>query len=180
MSRDRRGDRRSSGRRSTQRRWQMIGLLSRRVWVDGGVEVDTQGDAFFVASPTAADALAAAREATEALAAGTIRVRIGLHTGTALAGSPGTYVGTDVHRAARIAPAAHGGQVLVSASTRELVEGVELRDLGEHRFKDLVAAERVMELGMAISPPICLALPHESASAGNRVSGSRERTGGGR
>jgi len=110
-----------------------------------GVEVDTQGDAFFVAFPTAPGALAAARAITERLAESLIRLRMGLHTGTPLVTDEG-YVGADVHRAARIAAAGHGGQVLVSASTSMLLE-VELRDLGEHRFKDLAAAERVYQLG---------------------------------
>ena len=89
----------------------------------GGVEVDTQGDAFFYAFPTAPGALAAAAEGREALASGPIRVRIGLHTGTAHPSEEG-YVGQDVHRAARIASAAHGGQVVVSAATAALVVGV--------------------------------------------------------
>src|SRR5207249_7816494 len=86
----------------------------------GGVEVDTQGDAFFVAFPTAPGALAAAAEAQEALAGGPIRVRMGLHTGTPLLTGQ-EYFGVDVHRAARLAAAGHGGQVLVSAATRALV-----------------------------------------------------------
>jgi predicted ATPase/class 3 adenylate cyclase len=112
---------------------------------EDGVEVDTQGDAFFFAFPTAPGALAAAEGMTKALAAGPIRVRAGLHTGTPLLGEEG-YIGDDVHRAARIAAAGHGGQVLVSAATASLVE-VELTDLGEHRFKDLAAPERVHQLG---------------------------------
>ena len=111
----------------------------------GGVEVDTQGDAFFVAFPTAPGALRAAAEALTGLAPGPIRVRMGIHTGTPHLAEEG-YVGGDVHRAARIAAAGHGGQVLVSASTAQLVE-LELRDLGEHRFKDLAALERVYQLG---------------------------------
>ena len=111
----------------------------------GGVEVDTQGDAFFLAFPTAPGALAAAGEITAALASGQIQVRIGLHTGTPLLTDEG-YVGGDVHRAARIAAAGHGGQVLVSSSTAPLVE-IELTDLGEHRFKDLGAPERIYQLG---------------------------------
>ncbi|HEU0303787.1 MAG TPA: adenylate/guanylate cyclase domain-containing protein, partial [Gaiellaceae bacterium] len=111
----------------------------------GGVEVDTQGDAFFFAFPTAPGALSAAELMTEAFVSGPIQVRIGLHTGTPHLGEEG-YVGGDVHRAARIAAAGHGGQVLVSASTAPLVER-ELRDLGEHRFKDLSAPERVYQLG---------------------------------
>ena len=113
----------------------------------GGVEVDTQGDAFFFAFPTAPGALAAAESFNETLAAGPIRVRTGLHTGTPLLADEG-YVGHDVHRAARIAAAAHGGQVVISASTAALLGGrFVLIDLGEHRFKDLAAAERVFQLG---------------------------------
>jgi predicted ATPase/class 3 adenylate cyclase len=117
-----------------------------------GVEVDTQGDAFFVAFPTAPGALAAARETTGALAPGPIHVRIGLHTGTPLLTDEG-YVGGDVHRAARIAAAGHGGQVLVSASTARLVE-IELTDLGEHRLKDLSAPERIYQLGEGDFPAL--------------------------
>jgi predicted ATPase/class 3 adenylate cyclase len=110
-----------------------------------GVEVDTQGDSFFVAFSTAPAALAAAAEAQDALAAGPIRVRIGIHTGTPQVTDEG-YVGADVHRAARIAAAGHGGQILVSSSTASLVED-RLRDLGEHRLKDLAASERIYQLG---------------------------------
>jgi predicted ATPase/class 3 adenylate cyclase len=113
---------------------------------NGGVEVDTQGDAFFFAFPTAPGALAAASDFTQRLASnGPIRVRVGVHTGTPFVGDEG-YVGSDVHRAARIAAAGHGGQVLVSAATASLVQP-ELTDLGEHRFKDLAAPERVFQLG---------------------------------
>jgi predicted ATPase/class 3 adenylate cyclase len=112
----------------------------------GGVEVDTQGDAFFVAFPTAPGALEAAAEALEGLAPGPIRVRIGVHTGTPHVVEEG-YVGVDVHRAARIAAAGHGGQVLISASTAALTGTEELRDLGEHRLKDLSAPERIYQLG---------------------------------
>jgi class 3 adenylate cyclase len=101
----------------------------------GGVEVDTQGDAFFVAFPTAPGALAAAAEAQASLAAGPIQVRMALHTGTPLVTEDG-YVGVDVHRAARIAAAGHGAQVLVSATTASLIKKNGLRDLGEHRLKD--------------------------------------------
>ena len=112
-----------------------------------GVEVDTQGDAFFFAFSTAPAALAAAGGLTAALASGPIHVRVGLHTGAPLLTEEG-YVGPDVHRAARIAASGHGGQVLVSAATAALVEH-ELRELGEHRFKDLAAPERVYQLGDA-------------------------------
>ena len=112
----------------------------------GGVEVDTQGDAFFFAFPTAPGALGAAHAITEGLSAGRIQVRIGLHTGTPVVTEEG-YVGPDVHRAARIAASGHGGQVLVSSSTAALVARNGLVDLGEHRFKDLSAPERVYQLG---------------------------------
>ncbi len=113
---------------------------------NGGVEVDTQGDAFFFAFPTAGGALSAASALTESLAPGPIRVRVGLHTGAPLVTGEG-YVGHDVHRAARIAAAGHGGQVLVSAATAPLVGYENLTDLGDHRFKDLTAPERVYQLG---------------------------------
>jgi class 3 adenylate cyclase len=87
---------------------------------EGGVEVDTRGDAFFFAFPTAPGALSAAGEMTQALASGPIQVRIGLHTGTPLLTEEG-YVGDDVHLAARVASAGHGGQVLVSASAAMLI-----------------------------------------------------------
>jgi predicted ATPase/class 3 adenylate cyclase len=115
-----------------------------------GVEVDTQGDAFFFAFPTAPGALSAAGAMTEALASGPIQVRVGLHTGTPLLTDEG-YVGGDVHRAARIAAAGHGGQVLVSASTAQLI-ALELTDLGEHRLKDLSGPERIFQLGDGAFP----------------------------
>jgi predicted ATPase len=120
---------------------------------EGGVEVDTQGDAFFFGFPTAPGALAAASAFTEDLASGAISVRVGIHTGTPLVTEEG-YVGTDVHRAARIGAAGHGGQVLVSASTTALAGADGLRDLGEHRFKDLSARERVYQLGTVQFPPL--------------------------
>jgi predicted ATPase len=119
----------------------------------GGVEVDTQGDAFFVAFGKATDALAAARESQVALASGPIRVRIGLHTGEPLVTEDG-YVGIDVHRAARIAAVGYGGQILVSQSTRELVGANGLRDLGDHRLKDLTAPERIYQFGPDAFPPL--------------------------
>jgi class 3 adenylate cyclase len=113
----------------------------------GGVEVDTQGDAFFVAFTRASDAVAAAGGAQAALADGPVRVRMGIHTGTPVVTDEG-YVGVDVHRTARIMSAAHGGQVLVSEQTRQLLDStVGLRDLGEHRLKDLSALERLHQLG---------------------------------
>jgi predicted ATPase len=118
-----------------------------------GVEVDTQGDAFFVAFGKASDALAAAAEAQTALAAaGPIRVRIGIHTGEPTRTDEG-YVGIDVNRAARIAAAGHGGQILLSHSTRQLIDGVELLDLGEHRLKD-VGRLRLFQVGHEGFPPL--------------------------
>src|SRR6187431_3386266 len=108
-----------------------------------GVEVDTQGDAFFVAFARASDAVAAAADAQLALAGGRVRVRMGLHTGEPRRADEG-YVGFDVHRAARIAAAGHGGQVLLSQATADLA-GVEVRDLGLHRLKDLSAPERLFQ-----------------------------------
>ena len=111
-----------------------------------GVEFGTEGDAFFVVFAGAHDALAAAAEGQAALDGGPIKVRMGLHTGEPLLTEEG-YVGLDVHRAARIAAAGHGGQVLVSQRTRELAGADGLNDLGEHRLKDLTASERIFQLG---------------------------------
>jgi len=119
-----------------------------------GVEVDTQGDAFLVAFPTAPGALSAAAEITKQLAAGPIHVRAGLHTGTPLVTDEG-YVGDDLHLAARVAASGHGGQVLVSAATAALVEPSRsaLVDLGEHRLKD-VGAVSLFQLGDGSFPPL--------------------------
>jgi predicted ATPase len=118
----------------------------------GGVEVDTQGDAFFYAFPSAKEAVAAATEAQQSLQAGPISVRMGLHTGESKLTEEG-YVGLDVHRAARIAAAGHGGQVLLSQATRELVDA-EVKDLGPHRLKDLSATERIYQFGAAEFPAL--------------------------
>lgn len=109
-----------------------------------GVEVDTQGDAFFVAFARASDAVAAATDGQRALADGPIRVRMGLHTGEPRLTEEG-YVGLDVHKGARIAAVGHGGQVLLSQTTRALVDA-RVRDLGAHRLKDLSAPERIYQL----------------------------------
>jgi class 3 adenylate cyclase len=122
------------------------------VAIQGGVEVDTQGDSFFFAFATAPAALAAAAEAQVGLEAAPVRVRMGLHTGTPLVSVEG-YVGADVHRAARIAAAGHGGQILLSQSTRDLVSA-DVRDLGFHRLKDLSAPERIFQLGDGQFPPL--------------------------
>jgi predicted ATPase len=119
----------------------------------GGVEVDTQGDSFFVAFPTAPGAVAAAAEGQAGLERGPIRVRMGMHTGTPIVTEEG-YVGADVHRAARISAASHGGQVVVSSATAALVERSGLRDLGEHRLKDLSAPEHLYQYGADSFAPL--------------------------
>jgi predicted ATPase/class 3 adenylate cyclase len=121
----------------------------------GGVEVDTQGDAFFCAFGSARAAVACAAEILEELAAGPIRVRIGVHTGEALVVDR-HYVGIDVHRAARIGACGHGGQVVLSPSTVALLEpgDVALRDLGTHRLKDLAAPVVLHQLGDEEFPPL--------------------------
>ncbi len=122
----------------------------------GGVEMDTQGDAFFFSFARARDAVAAAVATQLRLAAhpwpdgSTLRVRMSLHTGEPVVGEEG-YVGIDVVRAARICAAGHGGQVLISAATAALVgtslpDGVRERDLGEHRLKDIDRPERIYQL----------------------------------
>jgi predicted ATPase len=118
----------------------------------GGVEVDTQGDAFFVAFPTVPGALEAAVESQVALTSGPIRVRMGLHTGTPHLSDEG-YVGQDVHKGARIAAAGHGGQVLLSKETRELAR-VDVTDLGEHRLKDFDDPVWIFQLGSERFPPL--------------------------
>jgi class 3 adenylate cyclase len=129
-------------------------LLREAFAAHNGVEVDTEGDAFFCVFASARDAAACADEAQERLEATPIRVRMGLHSGEALV-ADGDYVGLDVHRAARIAAAGHGGQVLLSQATRDLlVERVKLRELGLHRLKDLAAPERLYQLGEGEFPPL--------------------------
>ena len=111
----------------------------------GGVEVDTQGDALFVAFARASDAVAAVVDAQERLREGPVRVRMGIHTGEPIRTAEG-YVGIDVHRAARIAAAGHGGQVLVSQTTRDLLREGAMLDLGPQRFKGLEESEHVYQL----------------------------------
>jgi predicted ATPase/class 3 adenylate cyclase len=124
-----------------------------------GVEIKTEGDSFFVVFHSAIDALCAAAEAQRALAAApwpegvAVHVRMGVHTGDVQI-SEGEYLGVDVHRAARIAAAAHGDQVLVSAVTRsvaepELPDGYSMRDLGEHMLKDFDVPEHLYQLDVA-------------------------------
>lgn len=131
-------------------------LLRSACAAHGGHEVDTQGDSIFLAFPTAEKAVAAAAEAQRAIAgqswpAGvTVRVRMGLHTGAPMVAGE-HYIGLDVHRAARIGAAGHGGQVLLSQTTRDLAldtlpEGATLRDLGAHQLKDLQRPEHLWQL----------------------------------
>jgi predicted ATPase len=120
----------------------------------GGVEVDTQGDAFFIAFPTAPGAVRAARAVTDELVSGPITLRIGLHTGTPLLTEEG-YVGGDVHFAARVAASAHGGQVVLSRATRALLdEHYPLIELGEHRLKDIPEPVALFQLGDGRFPPL--------------------------
>ena len=120
-----------------------------------GVEVDTQGDAFFVAFARASDAVASASRAQKALFGGPIKVRMGLHSGEPRLTGEG-YVGLDVHKGARIAAVGHGGQVLLSEATHALVDA-SVQDLGRHRLKDLTAPERIYQLeieGLASEFPL--------------------------
>jgi predicted ATPase/class 3 adenylate cyclase len=120
----------------------------------GGVEVDTQGDAFFAAFPEASAAVAAAEQAQHALASGPIRVRIGIHSGKPLVTTEG-YVGIDVHRGARVMSAGHGGQVLVSEAAYALLrDDSRLTDLGRHRLKDLTEPQTLYQLGEREFPPL--------------------------
>ncbi len=120
----------------------------------GGIEVDTQGDAFFMAFSDARSAIDAAQAFTESLATGPIRVRVGLHSGTPLTTNEG-YVGEDVHIAARIAASAHGGQIVLSGATRDLLDdGRDFVDLGEHRLKDFGAPIAIYQIGKASFPPL--------------------------
>lgn len=132
-------------------------LLQEVCKAHNGSVVGTQGDSFFVAFPSAVDGIHAAVQAQRALAAHpwidgvSLRVRMGVHTGEPQMSASESYVGIDVHRAARIAAAAHGGQVLISQRTYELVESelpedVTLRDLGEHRLKDLRQPKHLYQL----------------------------------
>jgi predicted ATPase/class 3 adenylate cyclase len=121
-----------------------------------GYEFGTEGDAFFVAFHRASEAVAAAVAGQRALAAEEwpegvpVRVRIGIHTGEPMVAA-GNYVGLDVHRAARICAAGHGGQILLSQPAAALVQhdlpaGVGIRDLGAHRLKDFDRPEQVYQL----------------------------------
>jgi hypothetical protein len=142
----------------------------------GGLEVDTQGDAFFIAFVRAKAAVNAAIEAQRDLASHAwpggveLKVRMGITTGEPSIGQEG-FIGLPVHRGARICAAAHGGQVLLAGGTSELVEdalppGIGLRDLGEHRLRDLERPERIFQLvidGLPSEfPPARTASPHDA------------------
>ncbi len=131
-------------------------ILRAHIAAAGGVEVSTGGDAFFAVFPSALAAVRAAAEAQRSLATHQwpgdrgLSVRMGLHTGEGRLGGD-DYAGLDVNRAARIGAVGHGGQVLLSDATRALVThdlpaNTALRDLGEHRLKDLPAPERLWQL----------------------------------
>lgn len=131
-------------------------LMLRAIHEHGGIEVNTEGDAFFAVFTSPDAAMAAAVAAQRALASrswpndAAVRVRMGLHTGEGVLGGS-DYLGLDVHRAARVAAAAHGGQVLVSDATRALVgsgaiPGLGSRDLGAYRLKDLDHPVRLHQL----------------------------------
>jgi DNA-binding NarL/FixJ family response regulator/class 3 adenylate cyclase len=128
-------------------------LVREAVAAQGGYEVDSRGDEFFLAFPTAGAAVDAAVSLQQSLAAhdwppgSQVRVRIGLHTGRP-ALRDGAYFGMDVHRAARICQAGHGGQVLLSAATLEELDGAAfpIEDLGEHELPGLPEPERIFQL----------------------------------
>jgi class 3 adenylate cyclase len=157
-------------------------LLREHLGNKGGTEVDTQGDAFFYSFPRARDAVAGAVEAQRALAGhewpdGTeVRVRMGLHTGEPSVGEEG-YLGLDVVRAARICSAGHGGQILLSETTRALLgndlpEGVSVVDLGQQELKD-VQHERIYQLavdGEQSFPPLKTDTPKSASDElGDRI-----------
>ena len=128
-------------------------MLRAAVSEHGGFEVDTQGDALFAAFPRASDAVAAALQAQAELAASPVLVRMGIHTGEPILANEG-YVGVDVHRAARVCAAGHGGQVLLTQTTRDLIGDYEVSSLGEHRLKDLSEPQHLYQLGFTEFPPL--------------------------
>ena len=139
-------------------------VLCRAAWsAHGGHELGTEGDSFFVVFETASAAVSAAVAAQRSIGAEgwpdgvSVRVRIGVHTGSPQRHADG-YVGMDVHRAARVAAYAHGGQVVLSEATAHLAEdalpaGVDLLDLGEHQLKDIPTRTRVLQVrGPGLAP----------------------------
>jgi predicted ATPase/class 3 adenylate cyclase len=117
-----------------------------------GFEVDDAGDGLFYAFASASEAVRAVAQAMASLADGPVRSRVGVHTGEPLLDPP-KYVGPDVHKAARIMSAAHGGQVLLSGATRGLVAD-EVLDLGRHRLKDFAEPVALFQLGSDRFPPL--------------------------
>jgi predicted ATPase len=117
-----------------------------------GYEVDDAGDGLFYAFASASEAVTAVAQAMASLADGPVRIRVGVHTGEPVLDPP-KYVGVDVHKAARIMSAAHGGQVLLSGATRELV-AEDVLDLGRHRLKDFAEQVSLYQLGPDRFPPL--------------------------
>jgi class 3 adenylate cyclase len=157
-------------------------LLREHLGEKGGTEVDTQGDAFFYSFPRARDAVAGAVAAQRALAEhdwpdrAEVKVRMGLHTGEPSVGEEG-YLGLDVVRAARICSAGHGGQILLSETTRALVgndlpEGVSVVDLGQQNLKD-VQHERIFQLALDGGPEHFPPLKAEAAKSSSDLLGER-------
>ena len=157
-------------------------LLREHLGEKGGTEVDTQGDAFFYSFPRARDAVAGAVAAQRALAdhdwpdGAEVKVRMGLHTGEPSVGDEG-YLGLDVVRAARICSAGHGGQILLSETTRALLgndlpDGVAVVDLGQQSLKD-VQHERIYQLaldGKQSFPPLKTDTPKSASDElGDRI-----------
>ena len=131
-------------------------LVERAITENKGTVVKTEGDSFFAVFPAASDALEASVAAQHALMdhpwpeMGVVRSRMGMHTGLGVLGGS-DYVGIDVHRAARIADSAHGGQIVLSEPTAVLIErhlpaAVSMRDLGKHRLKDLSEPEAIFQV----------------------------------
>ena len=148
--------------------------------------MDTQGDAFFVAFARARNAVEAAVEAQRALAAHEwpegveCRVRMGLHTGEPSVGEEG-YHGIGLHRGARVAGTARGGQILLSSATAEVVHddlprGMSLRDLGERQLKDIDRPERVFQL-VAEGLPVRVPAAPNSTDRSGHVAATRDRCG---
>ena len=163
-------------------------LLREHLGDNGGTEVDTQGDAFFYSFTRARDAVGGAVAAQRALAAHEwpgqteVRVRMGVHTGEPSVGEEG-YLGLDVVRAARICSAGHGGQILLSETTRALVgndlpDGVAVVDLGQQHLKD-VQHERIYQLtldGAQSFPPLKTDTPSGTADPRSARVVSESRT----
>ncbi|MFN2590349.1 MAG: adenylate/guanylate cyclase domain-containing protein, partial [Actinomycetota bacterium] len=148
--------------RALGERWEGVldahhGILRAAIERHDGLVIRTEGDAFFAVFSSAVDAVAATAAAQRGLAGhewppdGAVRVRMGLHTGEGRLDRQGEYIGLDVHRAARVAAAGHGGQVLLSNATRAVVSGrtpddISLRDLGPHRLKDFDEPEPIYQV----------------------------------